>query len=556
MEKQGFAKFWIIITSAFLLVVLFLVAWYVSLEITEQDVLDKYNQQQLFLVSGTAGGIEGLFDDLASGLGSLGLLPEVQYFDEDSTRRELARKLEELRPQGITDIGILDADGTGWVFAVDNQAEGVDYSWRSYFKAAQAISSGSDPHPLIIELQTTDPGEPRFRIAIPVFETAVDDNHPFPTGDFAGVILGSLNLNTLIERYIAPFKPPGDGHIFLVNGEYDIIWSTDSEAIQGNLLAANQSVLTSMVDTMEVWTYDTARSGAYAFTNASRGSEVEMIAYAPVKVGGELMAVGVRTPGGVARQTSLSTFQSQQFVFLLSVLTILAGVLVGGFVLSRETRRRFQLEEALRKSEMEQIILAERNRLAGDLHDSVTQGLYGIVLHADAAKGQISAGQTERASAYLDEIKDAGKEGLAEMRLLIFELRPPVLEKEGLAAALEARLYAVERRAGLKAELRSEIDGKLPLEVEDGLYRIAQEALNNALKHSQAGHIRVHLRQEGRVVTMEIADDGRGFELQPGRESGGMGLSSMEERARTMGGKFAIESEPGDGTRIFVEVSG
>jgi signal transduction histidine kinase len=137
---------------------------------------------------------------------------------------------------------------------------------------------------------------------------------------------------------------------------------------------------------------------------------------------------------------------------------------------------------------------------------------------------------------------------------LIFELRPPVLEADGLAAALETRLYAVEKRTGLKAEIQSEIDGRLPKKIEDGLYRIAQEVLNNTLKHAHAENILVNLRQAGRVVTLEIIDDGCGFDLASARKGGGMGLASMEERAINIEASLVIDSHPDKGTCTRVEV--
>jgi signal transduction histidine kinase len=555
MEKRGFTKFWIIITAAFLLVGLILVAWFITLEATEKTILEKYNQQQLLLVEGTAVGIEGLFNDLITNLGSLGELPEVQYFDEGAARVELARKLGELSPLGITDIGILDASGTASFFAVETDAEGIDYSWRSYFREAQQSQFGSNSDPLIVELQSISPGERGFKIAAPFYETTITADHPSPNGEFAGVILGSLALDTLVQRHIAPFKPPGNGHIFLVNNDYDIIWTSDSGMNQANILGIGQSALRVMADQMGNWPQGVSQGSFYEHEKNTGWNNLELIAFAPVNIGGELLILGVKTPEEVVRQTSLSNFQNQQRIFIISVVTIFVGVLVGGRVLGREVSRRFQAEEALKISEMEQAIIKERNRLAGDLHDSVTQGLYGIVLHADAAKGQLSAGKTDQAEAYLEEIKMAGKEGLAEMRLLIFELRPPVLEKDGLAAALETRLYAVERRAGLVTEFLSELEGRLPLESEEGLYRIAQEALNNVLKHAQAMHIWVRLNQVGGLVTLEIADDGRGFEVESARKSGGMGLDSMGERAKKFGGKLTIQSTLGGGTRISVEVS-
>jgi len=196
----------------------------------------------------------------------------------------------------------------------------------------------------------------------------------------------------------------------------------------------------------------------------------------------------------------------------------------------------------------------ERNRLARDLHDSATQSLYAATLYADTATRLLSAGQEDLAGENLDKLRRAVKQALGEMRLLIFELRPPILEQQGLAAALEARLEAVEQRAGLKTQLTVEGKDRLPLEVEEGLYGIAMEALNNALKHARAGRIRVALRLNARPVVLEIADDGIGFDPATSDQSGGLGLPGMAERAAQLGGHLIVESKPGEGTVVQVQV--
>jgi signal transduction histidine kinase len=453
--------------------------------------------------------------------------------------------MSELTPQGVVDIGILDGDGKARFFAVDRDKENFDFSWRSYFKKAHEIPS-IDTGSEVIELQNLERDNLGFMIAIPFYETSGVQNE--------GVILGSLSLETLINRHIAPFKPPGDGHIYLVNSDLDIIWSSDSEAVRSSLLSEQQAAFTEMTDEMNLWTSENAVGNAYIYSGSLGGNDDDLIAYAPVHIGQKIMAVCVKTPGNVARLTSLTVTQSQQYVFILSILTILAGVLIGGLILRRETKRRFQAENALKKSEMEQAILSERNRLASDLHDSVTQALYGIVLHADAAKGQISAGETNKADEYLTEIKDAGKEGLAEMRLLIFELRPPLLVDEGLSAALEARLNAVEKRAGLSVSYKSEIESRLPLAVEEGLYWVALEALNNALKHAKTKQIKVSLKQHNELIILEVMDDGCGFDRHKAETSGGMGLKNMITRTKKLDGRIQINSTPGNGTQIKVEV--
>ena len=170
-------------------------------------------------------------------------------------------------------------------------------------------------------------------------------------------------------------------------------------------------------------------------------------------------------------------------------------------------------------------VVEERQRLARELHDSVTQSLYGAVLYAKAAAGQLAVGQLDKVAEQLAVLQDTTQEALAEMRLLIYELRPPVLEKVGLVAALQARLQAVEGRAGLKTDFKVDGVDHLPHRIEERLYRIAQEALNNSLKHAHARRISVYLRQDERTLHMEIADDGLGFEPTHARAQGGMGLS-------------------------------
>jgi signal transduction histidine kinase/ligand-binding sensor domain-containing protein len=226
--------------------------------------------------------------------------------------------------------------------------------------------------------------------------------------------------------------------------------------------------------------------------------------------------------------------------------------------LQQEVEHRIQAEEALRQGEREKAVAKERNRLARELHDSVTQALYGVTLYSEAASGHLALGHTDRVSEHLHELQDTAQEALAEMRLLVFELRPPILEQEGLVAALQARLQAVEGRAGLKTKFKTNLEERLPPNVEEGLYRVALEALNNALKHAQARNIKVRLHQHERTrtepvrVTLEIADDGIGIDLATARERGGIGLSAMEERAVDLGGRLTVEGAPGSGTRIML----
>ena len=199
-------------------------------------------------------------------------------------------------------------------------------------------------------------------------------------------------------------------------------------------------------------------------------------------------------------------------------------------------------------------VVEERQRLARDLHDSVTQALYGMTLYSEAIARQLSMGQVDLAGSQLNELYDTAQEALREMRLLIFQLRPPDLEEEGLVAVLRNRLEAVEGRADLKIEFRVPRETRLPLEIEEGLYRIAQESLNNSLKHASAKSVTVSLLIYESWVILEILDDGIGFDPDYVLEGSGMGLKGMMERATQMGGQLTVESRSGVGTKIRVEV--
>lgn len=200
--------------------------------------------------------------------------------------------------------------------------------------------------------------------------------------------------------------------------------------------------------------------------------------------------------------------------------------------------------------------IAERHRLSRELHDSVTQSLYSVTMYAEAAVRLLATGDGATATEHLRELRDTAQEALREMRLLIFELRPPVLSKIGLAAALQARLDSVEMRGGMQTELH--IDGerkreRLSRAAEEELYHIAQEALNNILKHSNAHHVWVYLCFSDAKTILEICDDGIGF--APSAEgNGGLGLASLQERADKMGASLKIDSSPGAGTAIRVVV--
>lgn len=198
-------------------------------------------------------------------------------------------------------------------------------------------------------------------------------------------------------------------------------------------------------------------------------------------------------------------------------------------------------------------ILEERQRLARELHDSVTQGLYGVSLYTAAARRALVDGDVASVRNNLRDVAETTQEAVAEMRQLLIELRPQILDEQGLASALWSRLQAVHAHAGISVEFDCAEDVRLAADAEQELYRIAQEALNNVLKHARASRVRVALRQMNGRVRMHISDDGKGF--APETPTGGFGLSGMRERVVRLGGDLRVDSTHGEGTRLEIEVA-
>lgn len=203
----------------------------------------------------------------------------------------------------------------------------------------------------------------------------------------------------------------------------------------------------------------------------------------------------------------------------------------------------------------EQAALDERQHLARELHDSVSQALYSILLGTHAVRKQLGS-DPDKASKALEYVQNLAEAGLAEMRALIFELRPEVLEQEGLTAALRKQVEALEVRHHINAEFESDDALQpftLPFATKQALYRIAQEALHNVVKHARAERVRVSLRRLDDAVELSIGDQGKGFDTTqdfPGH----LGLKSMRERSLSLGGSFDLHSDPDSGTTVTVRV--
>ena len=203
----------------------------------------------------------------------------------------------------------------------------------------------------------------------------------------------------------------------------------------------------------------------------------------------------------------------------------------------------------LLQARQELATLEERNRLARDLHDSVKQQVFATTMTLGAAES-LWARDPEAAREKVTQALALCRQAQQELSGLLHELRPVALEDKGLATALREYVERWSRQTGIEASMVAEGTFRLDLVVERALFRVAQEALANVARHSQAGHVEVILSRPGDDVLLEVKDDGRGF--APASALGrGMGLRSMRERMAALGGELAVDSKPGEGTRIL-----
>ena len=255
---------------------------------------------------------------------------------------------------------------------------------------------------------------------------------------------------------------------------------------------------------------------------------------------------------------------------LLGIPLVVSGEVYGGMVLFFNRPRAFLEDdiklgrsfaehaalaianEQLRLRAERMAVVAERNRLARELHDSAKQKAFAALAQLGAANGLIER-QPEMARERVLEAETLVHEVLQELVILIQEMHPSALKEKDLSAAL--REYALEwsEQSGIEVDLTVEDGQALPPEIDQAFYRIAQEALANVARHSQASRVGILLAHDTRLSRMSIVDDGCGFD--PERVGAGVGLRSMRERAEMQGGKLILESAPGQGTRLSVEIA-
>jgi two-component system NarL family sensor kinase len=283
------------------------------------------------------------------------------------------------------------------------------------------------------------------------------------------------------------------------------------------------------------------RDPRYVRIPALRGTDFTSMASVPMETGA----------GGLAGVLNVHTVARREFTERDVRLLLTIGQLVAGAVHQARTHRKLAARERAHESFTEQVIAAqetERRRLAGDIHDGISQRLVTLSYHLDAVGSALGADLAE-AAAQLELARGLVDMTLDEARAAISGLRPPVLDDLGLAGGLASLVRSLP---DLIVELDLAED-RLPEHVEIALYRIAQECLQNIMKHARAAEASIRFVVEAGATRLEVADDGVGFDAGAVGESG-YGMRSMAERAELVGGHLRVVSEPGSGTRVIVTV--
>ncbi|ARP69553.1 diguanylate cyclase [Streptomyces pluripotens] len=201
-------------------------------------------------------------------------------------------------------------------------------------------------------------------------------------------------------------------------------------------------------------------------------------------------------------------------------------------------------------------IAEERSRLAHELHDAVSQKLFSLRLTAQAAAALVDRAPA-RAKGELQQVAALAAEAVDELRAAVVELRPAALDEDGLIATLRNQTQVLDRAHAARVTFVGNGFRALPAAQEEALLRVAQEALHNALRHSAADHVEVSVQRRGCGAVLSVTDDGSGFDPKAVRRAGRhLGLVSMRDRANGVGGTLTVESEPGKGTTIEMEVPG
>jgi PAS domain S-box-containing protein len=345
-------------------------------------------------------------------------------------------------------------------------------------------------------------------------------------------------IGVLNSRLYERLRQSEERYRFLVERAPDLLFTTD---VEGHF-----TFLSDTCEALTGWPPEQLVGRSFlALVHPSSKPEVEAgwrAMLADPSTEGRLRFLLVRRDGGAHLVESSARANSSDGTF--------AGV--QGII--RDVSELDRAEQDRRLQTAELAVAQERAHLARELHDSVTQALFSMTLQTGALDKLLERGDVDAARRTVVALSGLQRDALAEMRALVFALRPPSLEKDGIVQALRSYADAIEQRSHLpiRVDIDESVERPAPA-VEDALYRIGQEALHNVVKHAAATHATVSLTRDGEDLCLEVRDDGVGFE-EASVPVGHLGVVGMRARAGLIGGRLDLDTGPGRGTRIRVSV--
>jgi PAS domain S-box-containing protein len=618
----------------------------------------------------------------------------------------------------------LDANGLLRYNAAAPQIEGQDFTWRRYYQETQQMASSESYAIEFIEFAGVEAGQQGVLVAVPMYESGLGEADSTVNGEFAGVVLCTLRLDAVTERFVAPIQSSNRGRAFLLDDEHSVLWSPDRSLFGKNLLeqAEGFPAFQQVIERMRAGDPGTAEYTYHRFQDAATGNvegeyakdvhEEILVAYTPIHLGNKLWVIGVWSPKADARQLIRSAYRIQLFVVGSSILIILFGsayalasssriskflqqeiqlktgeleasherlvvaldnleaahtfqqsildgvtepimvigtdyrvqlmnraarefssqsvggpeamfcyeishrretpcrgeehpcpldrvresgqpvtvvhehhrangerrlveviasplwgedgALTGIIESVRDVTERVQAEDALRRRAEELAALqaalinaqeAERKRISLELHDEMGQALTAIGINLEEIDKELSSHLSLPVKERLAETIQLNDRTLDQVRELALDLRPSLLDDLGLVPALRWYVNRYAKRLNIEAGLETiHFEQRVAPETETVLYRVVQEALTNVARHAEASRVRIRLERQASVITVCIEDNGKGFDNQAVRPKRGTGLLGIQERVALLGGRFDIQSHPGQGTRLSAEI--
>ncbi|MCF6246556.1 MAG: sigma 54-interacting transcriptional regulator [Desulfobacula sp.] len=310
--------------------VIILVGFYFFLS-TQKANDAAFNLNQHVRSAKIAGKIEQYFENLSGSLNTLCKIPFIREFDEQKTREMLALEFKDLKPHGINDIAVMDSKGTIRYAVNAKEVEGRNFSWRQYYKDVKTMGRSSHYILQFVEFKGSDTGKKRLLIAAPIFTQKKSDNFYNPEKDFNGLIIYTLELETLVHKFIIPQESAETGHIFLIDKSYTSLFSCDKRLFGKNLFKEAdgfpkfQNVLEKMVN-------GGSGPGSYTFFNFDEnikkfGTKIEnkLIAYAPINLQNTFWSIGIWAPKKDAVTNAGKAYVTTLMLILLVVFIILLG---------------------------------------------------------------------------------------------------------------------------------------------------------------------------------------------------------------------------------------